>query len=451
MKKQARNIILSLILLTVFVGSNAIAQDIFKIDISKTGGKFSDWVQKQQENYQTVMEQISESQFATFIGDGIKAAKEGIQYAQDTYNKALDTYNKVKGAVVDSPEYKIALLSKEIAQEGINLRNLEKQKEQELSDLKSSSEAERKVLEEKIKQAQDNFETSVAIYEQELANTNDEDRKAAIQLDIAAFRQDSEAAISSLNAERATIEEALATDTQSIEDDYKEKTEKQKQKITDLTMELGKLTTDTYVEVEMMSPEEEITKSMEEFSFKTDEKVGEIDRIKKQEAKEDAGYDAVLDAYSAATISISSTIDTQEAQENISATSETVNGKSETVQFAIKDIVNQMTALQAYLIMELKAIEAETMVIIATNNTPVDPTMSSTDVCAYEVEEETSGNIIEQAGSVVDKAKNTYESAQNTVQGVQDKVEDGKEIVEQVQDVGSDLSGSLGVSGGMMF
>ena len=447
MKQQIKNMLLSLILLTVFVGSNAIAQDIFKIDISKTGGKFSDWVQKQQENYQTVMEQISESQFATFIGDGIKAAKEGIQYAQDTYNKALDTYNKVKGAVVDSPEYKIALLSKEIAQEGINLRNLEKQKEQELSDLKSSSEAERKVLEEKIKQAQDNFETSVAIYEQELANTNDEDRKAAIQLDIAAFRQDNEAAISSLNAERATIEEALAADTQSIEDDYKEKTEKQKQKITDLTMELGKLTTDTYVEVEMMSPEEEISKSMKEFSFKTDEKVGEIDRIKKQEAKEDAGYDAVLDAYSAATTSISSTIDTQEAQENISATSETVNGKSETVQFAIKDIVNQMTALQAYLIMELKAIEAETMVIIMNNNTPVDETISSVDVCAYDTSEDET----ETEEDAVAKIKSTTENAQDKVEEVQDKVEDGKEIVEQVQDVGSDLSGSLGVSGGMMF
>lgn len=451
MKKQLKNIILSLILLTTFVSSDAIAQDIFKLDISKTGGKFSDWVQKQQENYQTVMEQISESQFATFIGDGIKAAKEGIKYAQDTYNKALDTYNKVKGAVVNSPEYKIAVLSKEIAQEGINLKNIEKQKEQELSDLKSSADLERTVLEEKIKQAQNNFETSVAIYEQELANTNDEDRKAAIQLDIAAFRQDNEASISAFNAERVTIEDNLAADTQTIEDEYKEKIEQQKQKITDLTMELSKLTTDTYVEVEMMSPEEEISKSMEEFSFKTDEKVGENERAKKQEAKEEAGYKSVLDAYSAATTSISSTIDTQEAQENISATSETVNGKSETVQFAIKDIVNQMTALQAYLIMELKAIEAETMVIIASNNTPVDPTMSSTDVCAYEVKEETSDNIIEQAGTVVDKAKNTYESAQNTVQGVQEKIEDGKEIAEQVQDVGSDLNGSLGVSGGMMF
>ncbi len=457
MKMQIRNIILSLALLIVCISGDAYAQDIFKLDISKTGGKFADWVQKQQENYQTVMEQISESQFATFIGDGIKAAKEGIKYAQDTYNKALNTYNKVKGAVVNSPEYKIAMLSKEIAQEGINLKDIEKQKEQALSDLKSNAELERKVLEEKIKQAQDNFETSVAIYEQELANAADEDKKASIQLEIVAFRQDNEEAISAFNSERADIEDNLTAEMQMIEEEYKAKIENQRQKITDLTMSLAKLTTDSYVDVEMMSPAEEISKSMEEFSFKKGSDISENDRFKKQEAKEKSRYDAVLEAASASTTAISATTDTQEEQENISATSETVNGKSETVQFAIKEIVNQMKTLQTYLLLELKAIEAETIVIIASNNTPVDETISSVDVCAYdtsedeseaEAETETETETVE---DTVAKIKSTTEDVQDKVEGAQNKIEEGKEIVEQVQDVGSDLGGSLGVSGRMML
>ena len=67
-----------LIVLTTLLlcGGPAFAQNPFKLDGGKTAGKFADWVQKQQENFQTTMEQISESQFATFIGDGIKSAKE---------------------------------------------------------------------------------------------------------------------------------------------------------------------------------------------------------------------------------------------------------------------------------------------------------------------------------------------------------------------------------------
>ena len=64
-----------IIFASIILGATDIyAQNVAKMDISKTGGKFSVWVQKQVSNFQDTMSQISESQFATFIGDGIKAA-----------------------------------------------------------------------------------------------------------------------------------------------------------------------------------------------------------------------------------------------------------------------------------------------------------------------------------------------------------------------------------------
>ena len=64
-------------------GETAYAQNIFKLDFAKTPSKFSDWVQKQAENFQNAMKEIGESQFATFIGKGIEAAKKGIKFAKE--------------------------------------------------------------------------------------------------------------------------------------------------------------------------------------------------------------------------------------------------------------------------------------------------------------------------------------------------------------------------------
>ena len=162
--------------LLVFSASPVFAQDIFKIDIGKTGGKFSDWVQKQRENYESVLEQISESQFATVIGDGIKSAKEGIQYAKETYNAALEKYEEVKNAVLDSPEYRMALVSQKIAEESLKLESLHQEQKTTIENLNISANAEIEATRAKIKQAENNFSIMAAAYEQELAKASAEDR-----------------------------------------------------------------------------------------------------------------------------------------------------------------------------------------------------------------------------------------------------------------------------------
>ena len=66
-----------------FSAGDAFAQNVFKLDFMKTSGKFGTWVQKQAENFENAMKEIGESQFATFIGKGIEAAKKGIAFAKE--------------------------------------------------------------------------------------------------------------------------------------------------------------------------------------------------------------------------------------------------------------------------------------------------------------------------------------------------------------------------------
>ena len=95
-------IILSAVILS---GSNAYAQNVFKTDVVKTNQKFTIWVQQQSENFQKSIKEISESQFGSFVGKGVEAAKKGIKFAKDTYSNVKEKVDDVK----NSDAYKIAL------------------------------------------------------------------------------------------------------------------------------------------------------------------------------------------------------------------------------------------------------------------------------------------------------------------------------------------------------
>ena len=77
----------------VFSGSNAYAQNILKMDILRTSQRFSIWVQKQAENFEQAMKEIAESQFGTFIGKGIEAAKKGIQFVNEVFVREIAGMN----------------------------------------------------------------------------------------------------------------------------------------------------------------------------------------------------------------------------------------------------------------------------------------------------------------------------------------------------------------------
>ena len=411
-----------------FAVSDVCAQDIFKIDTGKTAGKFSDWVQKQQENYQTVMEQISESQFATFIGDGIKSAKEGIQYAKDKYSEIVDTYNDIKGSVLDSDAYNIALKSKEIAEETKVLQDLQKQKEAKIAEIEEAAEIERTALEEKLNQAKSNLDIKSSVYQEELAKASDED-KAEIEANIELFKTESEKEIASIQTEIDDVDNNLSAEIEAVEQEFEEDIYTQGENIAELTKELEDMTQKEETSA-TSDPKQGIEEMMNDLSVKQGESVSLKDKKERSKRRASKSKKTALNASSEAVGVIAATEDTKDEQENISATSETVNGKSETVQFAITDIVNQMETLQQYLTMELMSIEAETTKIIVNSQIPTDEAQTSIDISNYTDDEEDDGKSI---GELVNSAK-------DGISNIQDKIAEGEELIGEIGDAGKSLS-----------
>ncbi len=436
-----------LIILAVVIlnAQTACAQNPFKLDISKTAGKISDGIQKIQENFQTTMEQISESQFATFIGNGIKAAKDGINYAKETYQKVVETYQGVKDAVVNSKEYEIAMLSKKIAEESKVLSDLQKEKASRLAELEESKELERITLEEKVIQAQDNFQVRVDIYQGEMQKAETDTEKAAIQEEMISFQSANDAEMASLNQEIAALESTLEEENQLIEDEFSVKLYEQGEKIAELTLELQELVSESSADSggsSSFDPLQETTKAMDELSFKEGAVVSLKDRKEKERVRKSRKKSVVLDSSSSTVTQIASIQNTQNEQENTSDTSETVNGKSEAVQTAVQNTVFQMEALHRYLVMEVENLKAQTLLILANSEIRTGEPKTVIDICDYE-DKGGSTNLAD----LVQKGKDTLSDVQDKVEDVKDVGEDIGDTADAIKGAGEDVNGALGMMG----
>lgn len=437
-----------LIVLSVMslVGTMSSAQDVMKIDSGKTGGKFADWAQKQQENYQNTVEQISESQFATFVGDGIKAAKSGIKFAKDTYKGAMDVYNETKDSVLNSTEYKAAMISKQIAEESKSLKDLQEQKEAKLAALKADAELERVTLEEKAKQAQKNLNVSIEVYQTELQNATSEVEKARIESEIASFKQGSSVELVSFESETKQIESNLKAETKQIEIEFGEEIYNQGEKVADLTLQLKDLLAEDKKDkgTAETDPDKVIAEAMDDLSFKEGEAVSLQDRKNKQKKRQSKLKSTMMKAMGGAVTSVASTDDTSEEQENVAETSETVNGKSETVQFAVQSTVNQLDGLQQYLLMELKAIEAEAVIILSQEEYKAGKANASIDICDYSGEKGGLMGMVDQAKSTAGKVQSGISQAKGAVNQVTSTVNEAKGAIDEAKGAVGEATSAVG-------
>ena len=80
----------------IFGAGDTYAQNVMKVDFVKTSQKFSIWVQKQAENFENAMKEIAESQFGTFIGKGIDAAKQAFKFVKEQLQRVKELYKTAK-------------------------------------------------------------------------------------------------------------------------------------------------------------------------------------------------------------------------------------------------------------------------------------------------------------------------------------------------------------------
>lgn len=349
------------------------------IDIPKGVQKVIDGVKEQFIVFQDAIKGISESQFATMVGNGIDAAKKGIAFSKNLYKDV----QQFKKDVENSKALEAAKLSKQIAEETKRLKEIQEEKKQKQADAKADAETQKTVLEGKIEAAQNNFKNTT------MADTRSgTEGEANGENGAPDLKTQAEQEIEALQSEIKTVEENLTKETINIEKEYDTSLYEQGKKIVELSAKLknmmngGKGDEDEKAK----NPEEAIKDVMADLSFKKGDIVSVGDKIEKEKKRNSKIMSAITATTSTAAERIAKTNEEKEENENTAAVSGTLNGKSEGAHISVTSTISQAEALYTYLILELQSLQEETNRIISIREFDYevpDEEPKGIDVCDY--------------------------------------------------------------------
>ena len=427
-----------------FSGRDAYALNVFKFDISRICPNFGTWVQKQQENFENAMKEITESQFAVFIGKGIEAAKKGIAFAKEKMEEAKALFNKVKetiDAVKNSTEYKIAMLSVEAATQTAVLDTMKKDRDKQKAELKSEYEVQKVTLEEKIKAAEENYNIGLEVLTNELNELENEEELKIKREEMKEFRNANRASIDQMKAELEALTEKSKEDIKAVEVSFAASILTQTTVIAGIGIEIADLVEQKKREKGQLEkdPEKVMENAANEISYKE----GEVITLEKRQKKEKTRKRkraAAATASSGYSAGIISNVEQEKEDEQQNAEmSGTMNGKSEALQTAISQTIVQLDSLYNYLLLELKSIEAETLNLMSENKDYKFKEMSpAINICNYEMEGggflDGLNELKDAAGGVVDQAKGAVDQAKGAVSGAIDKAKGAVETAKGAVD-----------------
>ncbi len=423
-----------------FSGETAYAQNVFKLDFAKTPTKFGDWVQKQADNFQNAMKEIGESQFATFIGDGIKAAKKGLAFAKEKMEEVKTFIKKVKDtvdAVKNSTEYKIAMLSVEAATQAATLDTIKKDRDKQKAEKKSEFEVQKVTLNEKLEEAKENYNVGLEILNGELEALEDKDAIQFKRDEIANFEKTSNETIAQIEAEISQLEEASKEEIKAIELNFATAIVAQTTVIAGIGIEIAELVAQKKREKGEM--EKDPTKVMEEaandFSYKEGEVVTIEARQKKEKTRRRKRASASTAASGLSSSIVSKTENKKTEEQQNSEMSGTMNGKSEALQTATSQTIVQMDSLYEYLLLELKAIELETSNLLSENKEYKANKVDSTiDICNYQMDKgsflDKLKNAKDKVSGAVDKAKGAIDTAKGAIDTAKGAIDTAKGAID---------------------
>ncbi|MDD7313243.1 MAG: hypothetical protein PUH03_02675 [bacterium] len=349
------------------------------IDIPKGVQKVIDGVKEQFIVFQDAIKGISESQFATMVGNGIDAAKKGIAFSKNLYKDV----QQFKKDVENSKALEAAKLSKQIAEETKRLKEIQEEKKQKQADAKADAETQKTVLEGKIEAAQNNFKNTT------MADTRSgTEGEANGENGAPDLKTQAEQEIEALQSEIKTVEENLTKEMINIEKEYDTSLYEQGKKIVELSAKLknmmngGKDNKDEKAK----DPEEAIKEVMADLSFKKGDIISVGDKIEKEKKRNSKIMSAITATTSTAADRIAKTNEEKEENENTASVSGTLNGKSEGAHISVTSTISQAEALYTYLILELQSLQEETNRIISIREFDYevpDEEPKGIDVCDY--------------------------------------------------------------------
>lgn len=463
---------LSALLVSPLVVSGAFAQ-FTKVDVTKTPSKTTIWFQTQKAKCEKVMESVQTSQFGQFVGDAVKYTKDGIKYAKDMYEKGMDLYNQVKDDVLDSTEYKSAMISKEIAEESKKLKEMQESKLKKQEDIQAEIDLLKEQTAAKVGNIRQNLNIAEQSYrEAEEAGGGLISEQAMKDLpeikDQAAETEAPSAEMQALENEIDQIQSDLDTqvsdyenEIKEIEDEYQEKILAQGEKITKLTKELSEVASESgaFKKKDPEDPAKALQKNQEVFFSAGVPSIREENKIKKQrkEVLSDTAVEALI-LKSDLQLSRSASVDKTETKEELA---DTMPGESEGAGVSAEVLAEQLKVLRSYIEVVLADIKLQASLEVSrlhkVSSVPMKTTFNlcdytdSSNVGLAGVKKKADGvlSTADKLQETAAKAQEKYNQAKETANKVQEAVSDAAGQYQQVKDLAGDAKGAVGQIGGV--
>lgn len=420
----------------------------FKVDFSKTGGKFAAWVQKQYSNLQEGLANIGKEQEGEAIGEGGKPTKKAIGFLKEKYAELMEAYNDGKKKLQDSLAYEIAGLSKEVAELTLKLTQITVQMDEELKAVEEEMNIRLQALEAKLNVAHQNLDTTTKIYEEELAALEEGSPEYQAKLSsFAAATATLQAAIDAITQDIAQTSAELNQKRQSIELKYAAQAKALEDKIMSLKAQIEELVEKRRQgkKDEQQDPEEGVDEAAENFSLQEGEVATLTTRKEKEDKRQSLISDATIKIMEFAANTAREIEDTKISAELVTDIHELESGRSEVLQGSIIQTADQLSSIYNYLLIELMDIEKKAAVMLSQNKEyKVGETSAVIDICKYGPLEEDSSPLGELLGSIdalktnisdissavgetADTINNSIQETVDTVQGVQEGITAGFE------------------------
>lgn len=404
------------------------------MDPVKEPSKVSLWFGKMKSKCEKAMEWVANSQVGQFVGDGIKYAKQGIAFAKEQYEAAMDLYNKTKDAVLNSKEYKAAMVSKEIAQETMKMKKTQEEKKQKLEEIEQQQELLKQQAQAKIANIQSNLNLN------EKRMTEDAEKSGSVSSETQSFMSEQEKALEEIEAELEDQLDSLKSSAETIESEYNDKLETQAEKVADLGVKLNDILKDGDNKKETRSAKEIIQEQQDKLFLKAKEKADLATEKKKKKNRSkalndslDGGMQVVMGDVK---LKESSSNDKVEAKQGVAGT---MTGESEVSGVNTEVLGEQMNFIMNYIRLNLAMIKSQAIAELnGLHELKTSAADNKFDICQY-TDPENRKSALEMAKSKAQKLQNNLNKAKDKFEAAKDKVEEISSTAKEAAAVAGEL------------
>lgn len=432
-----------------------------QVDGGKAATKAGEWLGKMKEKGEAAFKWVSESKFGKFVGKGIKGAKDGLAAAKGFAKDLKGVYDdamEFKDDVLNSPEYKAAMISKEIAEITKEVADLQKKKKQNEQDTKLEVSALEETANAKVAALQENTENlkKLAAQAEEEMETATESaasiesspealtRTVNMSFDLDAVEADNAKALELINSEMGAkkmgLEENLAAQNSEINKQMLTKA-KEIAKLTEKLADVVNLT--VKVKKSKQDPAKDLEKNKKKL-FLEPSQPQTIKNIKeKRHERKIESRETIVQKSGEITKTRYEAIDKKEEIVSKAETGDSAPGSSEATAVNTDLTVEYGDQLYQFVSLVLADLQREVSIAIA-NHEEMASRNPDKDMSAFNLDNYESIDAKTALKGLAAKAKSKVDKAKKTINEVKDTAAAVSQAAQDAQGMAADLKGMVG-------